>query len=142
MNPENTPERQALEQRATTARNELARTLGTLDLRRHQLTDVRFQFRTHARQLLFLGGAVVLALGGAVLFSVRARRHRGRERFRALTRWWKHPEKVAQEKPQPSVFAELGRKALVTVVTVVAGALARRSLARALPSEEGRAPAQ
>jgi hypothetical protein len=63
--------RAALERRANLERSRLAQTLESLDVRRHQLTDVRYQLRTHARQLLFAAGgdhsAVVARSGHAAI---------------------------------------------------------------------------
>ena len=124
-----------LEMEANRVRSRLLDTLERLDRKRHEITNVRLQVREHAPELAAVGGALALLLGGSVLLAVLgARRHERKlreERVRAIGRFWRHPEWLAQKK-RSSLAGEIGRKVLVGMVTFAAIELAKRGVRRAL----------
>jgi hypothetical protein len=130
--PEST--RQMLERRANIVRSRLLRTVDALDSRRHQVENIGDQAKKLAMPVAatFLGVAVV-AFGTVMgIRSVFKRRHERLLSVRighALDRW--------RAPKRQSVFEEVSRKALATVVTMVATEVARRTLKNVI---DGRLP--
>jgi hypothetical protein len=114
-------------------RGELGRLISELDRRRHEALDVRLQLRRHPLAAAVAVSAAALVLGGLVAVAVRRRRrrrsplHRAREVRGALGRLLDHPDRVAAE-------ARVTDRILAAAGVVVATALTRRLVDRALPS--------
>ncbi len=123
------PTRETLEREAERAKARLLTTLHALDRRRHDAMDVTAQVKRHVVPAAALAAGVLFLVGGAVALSVHRaherRRHRGRERLRALQRVWNHPERTAAYEPR-SVLVEAARKALVATASLIAVELAKR----------------
>src|SRR5205085_2475559 len=111
--------RELLERAANRTRERLVETLNALDDKRHELTDVKGlvhdQVVEHKKPILITGGSIVLAVSSIVGWSIyrfATRKERLREeRWKALRRYWNHPERLARkDPPNGSLAAELGRK--------------------------------
>jgi hypothetical protein len=121
---EKTVDSKLLERRANVVRSRLLRTIDALDSRRHHVEAIG----AHAKRLAVpvaasFAGVVVLTVG--VVLGIRSLvQHRGRTPMKnALARLdrWRAPRR-------PSLFEEVGRKALTAVVTIIATEVARRTL--------------
>ena len=135
--------RELLERSANRTRERLIGTLSALDEKRHELTDVKGrihkQVHEHRKPLAITGGSIVLAVGtiiGVSIYRLATRKERVREeRWKALRRFWNHPERLARkDPPSGSVAAELGRKILVSALTFAAIELTKRGVRNALPA--------
>ena len=134
--------REELEREAERTRARLLETLDVLDRRRHDLLDVRKQVEDHfapvasaiAIAVLFLGGAI----GVAIHDAIDRRRHKGRARVRALARLWQHPDRALRVE-EKSFAGELGRKVLMTALSVVATQVTSHFVKQALALELGEA---
>ena len=84
-------------QEAPAQRARLASTLEALDQRLRDLFDWRAQVRKRALPLGLAAAGAVLLIGGAIGMAVyrkrRRKQHLHRERWLALKRFWKHPER-------------------------------------------------
>jgi hypothetical protein len=139
-------DREALENEAERARARLLTTLDVLDRRRHDALDVRHQVETHIVPIVSVGAVVAVSAAGAVAIaiyrSVDAKTHRPRERVRAFTRLWRHPERAGRVASR-SLFGEVARKVVLAVASMIAVELAKRYVHRimaALPDAEHPAP--
>jgi hypothetical protein len=136
-------EREELESRADYVRSRLMTTLGELDRRRHEIFDVRLQLRRHARELALVGAGLGLVALSGILTAVNARRIRRanmqRARFRALVRFWEHPDRIASRAKEKPFYLRVLEKVAMSVVTVAIGQLTHR-IAKALPEPTPRAP--
>ena len=123
------PEREELERKAERARARLLSTIDALEQRGHDALDVKHQVEAHIVPVASFGIVVLSFAGGAIALSVYrasdARRHRGRERVRALARLWRHPERALRVAPR-SILAEIGRKVVLAALSVVAVTLTKR----------------
>jgi hypothetical protein len=137
--------RELLERSANRTRERLIETLSALDDKRHELTDVKGLAKRevieHKKPILITAGSLVGAVGAIVGYSIyrfATRRERLRaERWKALKRWWNHPERLARKNPPTgSVAAELGRKILIGSLTFAALELTKRSIRGALPEHK------
>ena len=121
--------RKLLERRANVVRSRLLRTIDALDARRHQVEVIG----QNAKKLLvpaaasFLGIAVVAC--GAVLGirSVLKRRHE-----RLLSVRVGHVLDRFRVQKRPSIFEDVSRKALTTMVSIVTTEIARRAVKSAV----------
>ncbi|MGZ3416240.1 MAG: hypothetical protein ACXWUG_18320 [Polyangiales bacterium] len=134
--------RDLLERSANRTRARLIDTIDALDHRRHELMDVRGQIekqvRAHWKPVAILGGLAVCGLGAALGFSIywaATRRVRlRRERWKALRRFWFHPEQLARREPAKGTMAwSIGRKVLTATLTYVALEATKRMVRAALP---------
>jgi hypothetical protein len=120
-------------------RNDLARTIGELDRRRHALTDVKGQLRRHAGPAAIVAVAVLGLAAGAIALGVARRRRRNElgarmARLReALGRMMEKPSRVAND---PGV----GRKIAAAAGAAAASALAKRVMARGLDRRSASSP--
>ncbi len=145
MSDEMDRRRELLERSANRTREQLIETLGALDHRRHELTDVKGQVKKqvqdHAAPIAIGAGAVIAALGtviGLSIYHLATRRERTRrERWNALTRIWEHPERLARKNPPKGTLAsDIGRKVVTSAMTFAAIELAKRAVKSALPTGE------
>jgi hypothetical protein len=141
-----TPEedREDLERRADAVRDRLVRAVGALGRKRDGLRDVRLQVRRHLALAALVGGALAVGLGGAVaavvLRASNASARRRRERWRALTRSFRHPERVARGGTE-SIGASVVKRVLGGVLTAIGVQLARHAMEGLLPPRDaGGAP--
>jgi hypothetical protein len=130
---------ETLEREIEDVRDDMGRIVGELDRRRHDRFDWRVQVRSHARAVGIVALSLVVAMGGAIGFSIwRARRRarpmaKARRLREALSRIVEHPEWVAR--PHPSV----GKKALGAAASAFAGTLSKAAAQR-LADRVGRTP--
>lgn len=124
-------DREALELQAEQVRARLLRRIDVLEKRRHEVLDVKRQVESHIVPIA-AGGVVVVASAGAALalaihHAVESRKHRGRERVRAFRLLWEHPERATRLK-RGSIFGEVGRKALIAGLSLIAVELTKRGV--------------
>jgi hypothetical protein len=123
--------RNELEVRADLMRARLIRTIDALDRRRREFFDVKLQFRRHAGDVLVAFGGVLFGAGStAAVIFYRHRRHEKRlrrERMRALTRLWRHPDRIAV---RTGALGHAARMVLVALVTMATTTIASRRLER------------
>jgi len=145
MSDEMDRRRELLERSANRTREQLVETLSALDHRRHELTDVKGQVKKqvheHAAPIAIGAGAVIATLGtviGLSIYHLATRRERvRRERWRALSRIWEHPERLARKNPPKGTLAsDIGRKVVASAMTFAAIELAKRAVKGALPAGE------
>jgi hypothetical protein len=116
-------DRAELERQADMARERLVGRLDAIDRKRHELLDLRIQLRRHIDEVrlgagaLLSGALVVAAL--RIQASQRGRQRIREERWRALGRLWKHPERVARRRRSFWAVA-LGNLAVAIATFVVA----------------------
>ena len=129
--PSDERQEQAIESQIVHLRGELGEIVGELDRRRHEAFDLRLQVRRHAGVVVAVGTvAVVLAVGGLALWSASRRRQerllvRMQNLARAVAIMSRHPDRLERAlagRPQPGT-------AVMTALTNVAGAAARRAIA-------------
>jgi hypothetical protein len=140
MSPDNNLHRDRLEANANALRSRLARTLESLDRRRHDAFNVKVQAKRHPGFVAAVGGAMAAVAAGSGLITylvIHHRRSRGlsdrlSDRLHAVTRIWQHPDRVARQKPH-SLPAEIARGVLVSLASFVVSQLAERALLKALP---------
>lgn len=141
-------DREELEQHADRVRSRLASTLETLDRRRRDLVhelDPKAIVRKNMPRLIAVGAASLLTLVGGVIYSVvRARQrssHLYRERWHALGRAWRHPDRLVREE-HPSFAKDIGRRIIGALVGVAMTAISRRVAASHQLSEGPRVHAR
>ncbi|HEX9296816.1 MAG TPA: hypothetical protein VF881_13320 [Polyangiaceae bacterium] len=127
--------REELEHEADVARARLLGTIDALDRRRNEMLDWKLQVRRHAGTVAVAGGGVFAAIAvttGVVLLRVNRRNERlRRERWRALSRFWEHPERLATRRR--TALGTATRTLMLTLSSLVAliGArVARRVIGR------------
>lgn len=91
-----TVERERLEVDADFARSRLVGTLAQLEERGKKLVDIKGHLRRHQDVLTMAAGAVALLFVARVARWAWRRTHLADERFAALARMWKHPERLAR----------------------------------------------
>jgi hypothetical protein len=125
--------RSELEREADVARARLLNTIEQLDQRRHDALDWRLQARRHSGELAVLASALALTIGvpvGVAVYRASTRDARLRkERIRALTRFWEHPERVAAKRKHKVGWL------LTALVAAVAGTAATAALGQQKLSE-------
>ena len=117
--------RARLERKAEVIRSRLLRHVDALDARRHHVTDVGRRAKDVAPRavaLVLAAGALTGAAIGLVTWAVRARRRR------LLSVRVAEALAPRRARRRPSLGAELGRKMLVSFVTIAASELARRAV--------------
>ena len=119
-------QRSALELRADAVRASLCQTLEILTHERFAHTGQRVRLRLRDAALLLAGLAV---LGVATAVAVRMRRRSDGSRPRALaaaiSRAWRHPERIARRE-LPDWIARLAQRAALGVMVYAAARLAGR----------------
>jgi hypothetical protein len=130
-------DREALEARANILRARLANTLDIITDRARDVVNPRVQIQRNLKAIVIGGAAVgVLLVGsivGAVLSARRRRKHMAEQRIAAVSRWWKHPERVASHKEGPMLL-QIGRNILVGATSFLAMQAIKRYGAKALPA--------
>ena len=125
-----------LEKQADLTRARLMETLEAIDRRRHLLLDVRHQLESHKTPLVIAASVLTSVLGAGIGLAIYRLSHRDerrrRERYEALQRYWKHPERVGRYKDRP-FFVDFLRKVAMGTLTFAAMQLARTALKRAVP---------
>jgi hypothetical protein len=120
--------RHQMELRAEVARDRLLDTIDALDRKRHEVLDWRLQLRQHLTQLALVSVAVVgglaMAIGTGLYRARLLADHRRRERVRALSRFWRHPERVALDRHHS--LRTIAMSGLLTLLTLAAARIARR----------------
>lgn len=143
---EEDPDKEWLEKKAAMLRARLAETLESLYQRKESAVRatkkvVETTKEVRKRSLpaaVATAGALVLAAGGAGYLVHRSRsswKHRLAERLNALTRLWKHPERVAQPKPR-TMGSEIVRGAVVSIGAFLLTEIAKLGIARLMPKLE------
>lgn len=140
-----TDNRDRLEADADALLSRLARTLESLDRRRHDAFNPKVQIVRHPLISVLIGGSLVALAGGASLLGVYLiRHHRQRlpiDRLRALKRAWFNPERVAHPTHRP-IAKELARGVVISVGTYLVSKLAEQALVKLFPKlEPSEAPA-
>ncbi|HKQ70333.1 MAG TPA: hypothetical protein VJT73_13380 [Polyangiaceae bacterium] len=117
-----------LEREADDARARLLGTMGALEQRRHEVLDVKWQLGRHAGSIALVCVSVALGVGvlaGTSSFRARlVKERRRKERWRAVSRLWQHPERVAARQHRP--LRTLARVFLVAAATLAAAETAKR----------------
>jgi hypothetical protein len=116
-----------------TARSDLDRYIGELDLRRHEILDLKVQARKHPAIVVGIGLAILAAAGGAVALVRRARR---REPLRKPRRARSGLASVRVPAPllAARVARALARSALPLGMALAKGVLRRREGRRPRPA--------
>jgi hypothetical protein len=124
-----------LVRKADEVRGRLMNTLEAIDQRRQDLTHPAAILRAHKREALILAGALTTVVGGVTAVAVwRARTRESRlrrERLFAARRFWKHPDRIAAERPR-SFLGELGRRIAMGTLGMIAMQLVKRLVNRGL----------
>ena len=121
-----------LEDQANATRERLLATIGALDQKRRGMFDWKGQLGKHA--LDFATAVSALLIGAGAATAVVAHRYRTRrrriydERYHAVVRVWRHPERIAARK---SWLGGALRVALVTAAAVATTAFSAYQIARA-----------
>jgi hypothetical protein len=116
-----------IEATADRIRDDLAGTLRELDRRRACATDLRLQVKNHLGGVLVAGAVAAVLLGAAIASTLLRRRamkrKRIQQRFNAMQRAWKYPERLATHAKDRPMHMELLRRltmaASIAVVTEV-----------------------
>jgi hypothetical protein len=131
--------REQIERNADRVRDELMVTLRELDRRRTRATDVGYQAKQHRGAIALAGIAVVGAMAAAFGYTAyRARateRHRTRNRFLALRRAWRHPDRVAAHAEDRPPLVALGIKLGMAFGLAFGTQLAKRTAQSLLPMQ-------
>jgi hypothetical protein len=130
-----------LEQDVDRIRNNIGALIGELNQRRHEVFDLKLQFRRHRRGFVLVAVAVVGSIAGGIAFVLSRWRHRhslaGRAlRMRHAARGWRralgrmvaHPDRLLERGPSVS------RKVAAAGGAAMASVLGKR-LAKRLVSE-------
>lgn len=131
--------RERLEASANALRSRLARTLESLDRRRHDALNIKVQASRHPVPLALAGAGALAVAGGTALVIYHARNPPRSElqelayRVRAVVHAWKNPKKVAHKDP-PSLASEVTRGVVVSVASYAISQLAQRALAKYFPA--------
>ncbi len=128
--------REALAREANRVRTKLLHTVEELDHRRHQAVDLRLQLERHARQLLAMGGILLVATAGLVGLVVHrvstSPQRRRRERWALARDVWRHPDRALRGERR-SFFGTLVRSVLLSVISAALTVPARRAVAALVP---------
>jgi len=134
-------DREALEREAGRVRARLLARIDVLEHRMHEVLDVKHQVETHLVPIAAGGAIVFVGLGAALALAIfhafDKRHHRTRARMRAFRRLWAHPERAGSYQPK-SVLAEVGRKALVAGLSLVAVELTKRGVRSMMAAAQAR----
>jgi len=122
----------AIEEEIVRRRGELGALVGELNLRRHELTDVKLQVRRHALGVAVAVLATAATAAGAVALATRRARRRNtgiarRARLReAMARMIDRPERVAAEPTTAQrILASAGSAVAVFVIKAALERFAR-----------------
>ena len=121
-----------IERRADVARARLLGPLHDLDRRRRELFDWKLQLGRHSGAILGVFGGlaagVVVTTGIGAYREGRRRSQLGQERWHALGRLWRHPERVAA--PTTSALGAAARMLLVAFATMATTTIGINQLGR------------
>jgi hypothetical protein len=126
--------REGIERRADITRYKLLRTLQALDRKRHQILDVKQNVQKHVTGVLIASLSVAFTLGGAIALLALRAAHSGErrrlERWAALVRAFRHPDRIARASDSlaPAAFKNVVRVLLTTVAAEVAKLVVKRVL--------------
>ena len=122
--------REELSHEADAARSRLLRTVTRIDRRWHEAFNWRTQLRRHLREVVIVGGTLMLGIAGAVVVSVvhKSAQRRARSRAGSALEAWRHPEQATLRQPR-SFVADVVRSVLFTIVTTALSFPARRAVA-------------
>lgn len=131
-----TERRGRLERRANVIRSRLLRTIDALDHRRHQVAEVTHHAKRVAKPAAivvvgFVVGCAAIGLGIRALVRSRREKHLSYRLSHMLERF--------QVQKRPSILEDVVRKLAVSVTTIVAAELAKRTAKNLL---DGRGPLQ
>ncbi|MDQ3264409.1 MAG: hypothetical protein M3Y59_12220 [Myxococcota bacterium] len=136
--------REQIEKTADRIRDELLITLQELDRRRTEATDVGLQLKKHSTGATLIGVGLLAALGGAFAWTAhRARsmeRRKRQRRYQALSRAWKHPERLAVRSEDRALPVELGKKLGLALGLAFGTQLAKRTAELLIPAVIARKP--
>lgn len=143
---EGDPDKEWLEKKAAMLRARLAETLESLYQRKESAVRATRKVVETTREVrkrslpaaVATAGALVLVAGGTGYLVHRSRsswKQRLAARLNALTRLWKHPERVAAPKPR-SMGSEVVRGAVVSIGAFLLTEIAKMGIARLLPKLE------
>jgi hypothetical protein len=126
-----------LARQANRVRRELLGTIEQLGHRRQNALDLGRQLRRHARQLLLIGGVLVVVTAGAAALAVHriatAPSRRRRDRWRLAKSVWRHPERALRGE-RGTVARKVLRSLLISVLTALVTIPARRAVLALLPA--------
>src|SRR6266542_937383 len=124
--------RQDLEHEADVARARLLGTIDALDRRGQEMLDWKLQLRRHSGSVALTGGGIFAGIAvttGIVLLRASHRDERLRkERWRAVTRLWQHPDRIARPRTTALGTATRGIVVALSALVALAGARVARSL--------------
>jgi hypothetical protein len=134
-------ERAGIERRADITRFKLMRTLQALDRKRHEVLDVGHQMKKHIAAVVVVSLSVAFSLGGVVaVLAVRTAERsarRRRERWAAISRAFRHPDRVARAKGA-LVPSAIGKNVIRALLTTIAAELAKRLMSRVVFAQRKR----
>jgi len=126
-------EREGIKRRADITRFKLMRTLQALDRKRHEILDVRQNVKKHVILVLVVSLSLSFSLGAAVAVVVVRTARRSvrlrRERWDALVRAFRYPDRIARAK-EALAPPLIGKNVIRAVLTTIAVELAKRLLSR------------
>jgi hypothetical protein len=144
MSDEIETQRDRLEVEADVLRSQLARTLESLNRRRHVVEEIKEEVQHHPSVAVLVGaGSLLFVAGGATgLLAYRAhhRRHALGDGVRALARLPQQVAQLAQPK-QPPIAPQIVRKVAIGLTAFVAIQLGQRVLRQLVPALKSEAPA-
>lgn len=136
MTPQTEPNREDLEANANALRSRLARTLESLDRRRHDLFNVKVQATRHPFLTVAVGAlgvaSVLSTFGVGYLLHRHHQKQLPMERLRAFGRIWYHPKRVARFS-KGTVAGDIARSVLVSAVSFGISELLQRAIKQLLP---------
>lgn len=143
MTPETEPNREDLETHANALRSRLARTLESLDRRRHDLFNVKVQATRHPFLTVAVGAVGVASVLSTVGLGYLLHRHHQKqlpvERLRAFGRIWYHPKRVARFS-KGTVAGDIARSVIVSAVSFGISELLQRAIKQLLPAVPEKQP--
>ena len=136
MDTDTTTDQRRLEANANRLRSRLARTLESLDRRRHDAMNVRVQVGKHPVSLAVLGDKAIAAIDGKIGMSMYRSRNPWRrmlkQRTDALVRAWKHPDRSGKPAKDPFV-ADIARSVAISLASFGLTQLAKYAMEKYFP---------
>ena len=130
--------RQRLEASANALRSRLARTLESLDRRRHDALNIKVQAARHPLPIALLGAGAAAVVGGTALtiYHVATRQPPQNEivqRLKAVIKAIQHPHRAAHS-DAPSLTKEIVRGVVVSVASFAISQIAEKALVKFFPA--------
>lgn len=129
-------QREALEARANLLRARLANTIDVIGDRTRAMVDPRTQIKRNMKAIVVVGAVAGAVVMGSVLSAIVGARRRAKrlpqERVAAVSRWWKHPDRVASTN-HGSILGSILRNVIVGAGSYFALQAVKQAGLRALP---------